>query len=772
MIDATESISYQELDALSNRLAHYLCASGITPGDVVAIYAHRSLPLLPAVFGVLKAGAACLMLDPTYPSARLIEYMAAVNLRGWLHIQAAGPLPTALEEFLSTSMCHCRLELPQHVNGLREVLATYSQGFDGIEVGPDDLAFVTFTSGSTGQPKGVLQRHGPLSHFLPWQQQRFGLQEAERYSMLSGLAHDPLQREIFTPLCLGGTICIPPSEYIGSPGWLAEWMQRQAINIAHFTPAMLQLLTQSVPDAAPSTTLPVLRCAFTVGDALTRRDVARLYALAPAVTCVNLYGSTETQRAVGYFVIPRTDSLAFQNAQSARNTREIIPLGQGIEDTQLLVLNDARQVAAVSELGELYIRSPHLATGYLNDATLTEQRFIANPFTTIASDRLYRTGDLGRYRPDGNVEYAGRNDQQVKLRGFRIELAEIEAVLGLHPAVREAVVIIREDTLEQKRLVAYLILTQTHSFASIGNELRDFLATRLPAYMLPAVFVPLDSLPLTPNRKVDRRALPVPESVLSTPVVIDVPRTSTEEILVGIWARMLGREQVGVDDNFFDLGGHSLLATQLLARVYEAFQQKIPLRTLFETPTVAGLAAYLEQHRTSDTIHRQQTIPPRSPEHYHSEHSSERSEDSSLDHSLAFNTRYVFPLSFAQERLWFLDQLDPGNTTYTITVPLHIQGKLIVKALQQSIHALAQRHETLRTTFVTLQGHPRQTIASSLDNPLSVLDLSDCKRMNDSLKSSVVCKMRRNVPSIWRVAPSSLSSSCGSVLKSIFAYFQ
>ncbi|HLJ35232.1 MAG TPA: amino acid adenylation domain-containing protein, partial [Ktedonobacteraceae bacterium] len=728
VMDATESISYQELDALSNRLAHYLCASGIITGDVVAIYAHRSLPLVAAVFGVLKAGATCLILDPAYPPARLIEYMAAVNLRGWLHIQAAGPLPTALEAFLTTSVCRCRFELPRRVSDLHAVLATYSPRSVGVEVGPDDLAFVTFTSGSTGQPKGVLQRHGPLSHFLPWQQQRFGFREEERYSLLSGLAHDPLQREIFTPLCLGGTICIPSPEYTGSPGYLAEWMQQQAINIAQFTPAMLQLLTQSASDVAAPVTLPALRYAFMVGEALTRREVARLYALAPSVTCVNFYGSTETHRALGYFVIPRAEILASQNAQSARTTREIIPLGQGIQDTQLLVLNDARQVAAISELGELYIRSPHLAAGYLNDAPLTGERFIINPFTAIASDRLYRTGDLGRYRPDGNVEYAGRNDQQVNLRGFRIELAEIEAVLGLHPAVREAVVMLREDTPEQKRLVAYVVPAQTHSHASLSSELRDFLTTRLPAYMLPSVFVPLDSLPLTPNRKVDRRALPAPESVLPTFEPAGAPRTPMEEILVGIWARMLGREQVGINDNFFDLGGHSLLATQLLARIDEAFQQKVSLRTLFETPTIAGLAAYLERHRTGKTNHRRQTIRPlssRLSESYQGNTSPEQSADFSFDRSLLSSARYMFPLSFAQERLWFLDQLDPGNAAYTISAQLHIEGKLLVKALQDSVHALVQRHANLRTTFVTLQGHPEQAIASSLNVPLSVLDFSE-----------------------------------------------
>jgi amino acid adenylation domain-containing protein/non-ribosomal peptide synthase protein (TIGR01720 family) len=711
IVDATESITYQELNALSNRLANDLRgASGITQGDVVAIYGHRSAALVLAVLGVLKAGAAFIILDPAYPAGRLIDYLSMVNLRGWLHIKAAGSVPAELEEFLVTSSCCRRLELPGRSIEVCELLAACSPADPGVVIGPDDLACITFTSGSTGRPKGILQRHGPLSHFLPWQKQYFDLREDDRYSMLAGLAHDPLQREIFTPLCLGGTIYIPAPDNMGTPGWLTRWMHQQEITIAHLTPAMMQLLTQTVPEAAaPGFEILSLRCAFTVGDALTLRDVSRFYKLAPGVTCVNSYGSTETQRAVGYFVVSREGSGAPGDASAVvRSSKEIIPLGQGLCDVQLLVLNRAQQLAGIGELGEIYVRSPHLAKGYLDDEALTRERFITNPFTSRSGDRLYRTGDLGRYRLDGNVEYAGRNDQQVKLRGFRIELSEIEAALGHHPAVKEAVVIAREDTPGNKRLVAYVVPAQ--SVASMNTELRAFLAKRLPAYMIPAVFVPLEALPLTPNRKVDRQALPIPESSLPASDSAVAPRTATEEQLASIWAKLLGRDRVGIEENFFELGGHSLLATQLMARIYDTFRKEVPLRALFETPTVAGLAAYLEQDGTG--LPREERLA-RDPEELFPPapiaRPSERAEE--------------LPLSFAQERLWVLDQLQPGSVLYTIGVAWRMSGVLQVRALERSLNVLIQRHEALRTTFGVKEGQPVQIIAPGLQLALPVVDL-------------------------------------------------
>jgi acyl-coenzyme A synthetase/AMP-(fatty) acid ligase/acyl carrier protein len=390
-----------------------------------------------------------------------------------------------------------------------------------------------------------------------------------------------LQRDIFTSLALGATLCIPAPERIGNPGWLAEWMRQEEITVAHLTPAMAQLLTQTTTGEAQ---IPSLRYAFTVGDVLTRRDVSRLRELAPTVTCVNLYGSTETQRAVGYFVVPDGGD---------SGSREVIPLGRGIQDVQLLILSPAQELAGIGELGEIHVRSPHLARGYLDDDTLTRERFIGNPFTNEPGDRLYGTGDLGRYLPDGNVVFQGRVDQQIKIRGFRIELGEIEAVLARHPGVRETVVL-ASTAREDKQLVAYVVLDQ--AAAPTPQEMRQFLGEKLPQYMVPAAFVVLDAFPLTPNGKIDRRALPAPDrDQIERESVYVAPSTPYEEILVEAWEEVLELEEIGVRDNFFSLGGHSLLATQIVSRVRDYFEIELPVRVIFEAPTVAGMALYVEQ---------------------------------------------------------------------------------------------------------------------------------------------------------------------------------
>jgi amino acid adenylation domain-containing protein len=614
IIDKQDAWTYGELDARSTQLARYLRASGIRPQDVVAIYGHRSASIVWAVLGVLKTGAAFLILDPAYPSLWHIECLRQARPRGWVQVKAAGALSEALDAFLADASLCCRLELPSRSEAAaRGFLDGYS--CDGLQdsVLADDPAYVAFTSGSTGKPKGILGRHGPLSHFLPWQQEAFGLTAADRFSLLSGLSHDPLHRDMFTPLWVGATICIPDPENIGTPGWLARWMRQEEITIAHLTPAMLQLLTQPVGSSTEWDEIRSLRYAFTVGDVLTRRDVRKLQRIAPLATLVNFYGTTETQRAVGHYVIPPTEFLGA--GRSRGDFKEAIPLGKGIPDVQLILLNEGQQLAGVGEVAEICVRSPHLARGYLQNEALTRERFITNPLTKTPGDRLYKTGDLGRYRPDGNVEFVHRRDQQVKIRGYRVEPGEIEAVLGQCPLVQECLVIAREDTPGEKRLVAYVVPTPTSTrrekeptriresaglpvaFRSReSQELRQFLRQRLPEHMVPSVFVWLEKLPLTPNGKVDRRSLPSPEeSWLAEDRAYEARPTPTEEVVAAIWAEVLRRELVGLHDNFFDLGGHSLLATQVISRVREWFQVELPLRALFEAPTVAGLALALVQ---------------------------------------------------------------------------------------------------------------------------------------------------------------------------------
>ncbi|MFL6335978.1 MAG: amino acid adenylation domain-containing protein [Pyrinomonadaceae bacterium] len=689
--DAGQIWTYEELNRRSNRVANYLLAHGIRPGDVVAIYSHRSAPLVQAVLGVLKAGAAFTILDPAYPAARLIDYLSIARPRGWVQLTEAAQPEKSLAEAVESLALGCRLEV-----GRAAGPEAASDEDPHVEVGPNDLAYVAFTSGSTGRPKGVLGRQGPLTHFLPWLSETFGLDETDRYSMLSGLSHDPLHRDIFTPLCLGAAITIPDPAEMTTPGYVAGWMEREHVSVAHLTPAMGQLLTEGASEAGRE--VRTLRRVFLVGDVLTRSDVSRLRGLAPGVECVNYYGSTETQRAVSYFVVPE-----WRNDAGQTPGKEILCLGKGIKDVQLLVLKPGGRLAGVGEAGEIYVRSPHLALGYLGDERLSSERFVNNPFTREEADRLYRTGDLGRYLPDGNVEPLGRADQQVKIRGFRVEPGEVEAALIRHVGVRECVVVAREDAPGGKRLVAYVVAEPGAS--DTAEALRRHLKEGLPDYMVPSVFVTLDALPLTPNGKVDRKALPPPEGVRGGGEHV-APRTPVEEVLCSIWAEVLGVERVSVNDNFFELGGHSLLATQVVSRIRQSLNPGLGLRELFEYPSVAELA-----ERVGQSMHGGVGEGP--------------------PLAKADRTRGL-PLSFSQQRLWFLDQLEPNSPFYNIHQALSLKGRLDVAALGRALTEVVRRHEALRTTFASVEGRPEQVVHEGFRVELPLLELGGTREEREA----------------------------------------
>ena len=575
--DPRERWTYAELDAAANRIANRLIDGGVNPGDVVAVFAHRSAALARALLGTLKSGAAFLVLDPAYPAARLAEYVRIAQPRGFLRIAAAGEVPAEVASALeSTTVVTIDLGPKAEAADKTDNLESVSDEAPRVEIGVDSLAYLSFTSGTTGAPRAVMGRHGSLTYFTPWVAQEFGLRTTDRFSMLSGLAHDPLHRDVLTPLQLGLATVAPDADSIGTPGYLARWMREAGITVAHLTPAMGQVLTDA-PGAEP---VEALRLAFFVGDVLTRADVDRLHRLAPNVTVVNYYGSTETQRAVSYHVVPR---------EAEPGEKGIIPLGKGIPDVQLLLRTSTGDLCGVGEPGEIFLRSPHVALGYLGDDTLTADRFIVNPWTGNPRDVMYRTGDLGRYRPDGVVEPLGRADQQVKVRGFRVELGEVESALAAHPSVREAAVVAR-GTVADRRLVAYVV----PSDGSFDAEaLRTHLRGMLPDFMVPSAFVALDALPLTANRKLDRAALPEPEAPAARAEAV-APRTPIEEVVASIVAEVLGLENIGVFDDFFANGGHSLRATQVLSRIQQTMDVTLPLRTIFEQPTVAGIAAAVE----------------------------------------------------------------------------------------------------------------------------------------------------------------------------------
>jgi amino acid adenylation domain-containing protein/thioester reductase-like protein/non-ribosomal peptide synthase protein (TIGR01720 family) len=682
-------LTYAELERRSNRLANELLAHGLEKGEIVAIHAAREASLPVAMLGVLKAGGAFSVLDSSYPAPALIDRLRSAAPRAWIHLAGSDAVPEELAEFLSTVDLRCEVALSHSGADLHEA----SDAHPGIPIGPTDRAYLAFTSGTTGHPRAIDGPHAPLAHFVGWQAQTFALGPDDRFTLLSGLAHDPLLRDIFTPLCTGAALCIPDPDILAEPGALVHWMAEERVSISHMTPAMERLRPRELrpedPEAASA-----LRYVFFAGEALTRGDVARLSEWAPRATSVNFYGATETPQAMAFHVVSPTEAAACDDPSLAG---EILPLGRGIEGVELLVVNGAGRLGGVGERGEIYIRTPYLSSGYFGDEALTALRFVSNPVTGDAGDHCYRTGDFGRYRRDGTVAFCGRADDQVKIRGFRVELGEVEGALMGHSRVREAVVVLREAASSDGSLVGYLVLDDSEPLAP--SEMSAFLAERLPDYMVPSAFILLDALPLTPNGKVDRRALPAPEAEVVLEEEHVAPQTPVEIELAGLWSEILDIDRIGSRDDFFGLGGHSLLATQLVSRIRKGFGVELSIRQFFEAPTIAGLAEVIEAARAGAAG---PDLPP----------------------IVSVPRDGPVPLAYAQEGIWFLDQLDPGSTTYNMTGGVRLSGALDADALEHALGEIFRRHESLRTVVRAIDGNPTQIVQPHVGFKLPTLDRS------------------------------------------------
>ncbi len=692
VVDGHRSLSYAELQSSSNRIAGALFGMGVKAGDFVAIYGHRSASLVAAILGVLKTGAAFYLLDSAYPPARLVTQLAQVVPRAWIEVQGGPQVSTELHATVAASVGRAQLKVPAVLTP--KWRADLPSDAPPVEVRPDAIAYVVFTSGTTGVPKAIATTHEPLVHFLGWHTRTFGFSREDRFSMLSGIGHDPLLRDVFTPLWCGATLCVPDPERFGEPGYLAGWAAEARISAAHITPSTCELLTRT---ASAGAKLPSLRYAFFAGEALLMEHVRALRALAPSVRCVNFYGTSETPQAMGWFPVDRD----FADGRPA-------PLGKGIDDCELWVLNTDGQPCGIGELGEICVRTRYLAEGYWGDGAGTAQRFVQNPWSIDAHDRVYRTGDLGRHGLDGSVELFGRGDDQIKVRGFRVEPREIQAVLMGQPGVRACVVVARDDEVAGRQLVAYVAPRAVDPHA-----LRRALQSSLPDYMVPSAIVLLDDLPLTPNGKLDKGRLPAPQTD-QVPQNKEMPSTPLQRALADIWAELLGVQEVGIHDDFFELGGHSLLATMVVARVRGTLGLELSLRQLFEAPTIADLAKLAEQgqaRRSPGRTHsgdkgRARRSEPRAPE--------PRFEVISRDRPL--------PLSSSETRLWFLDQYEPG-TANNLAVVARLYGQLDPIALERALGALVARHESLRTRFVAEAGEPRRVIDPIVPVNLEWVDL-------------------------------------------------
>ncbi|OLL21931.1 L-2-aminoadipate reductase [Neolecta irregularis DAH-3] len=641
--------SYRHINEASNIVAHHLINKQIKTGDVVMVFAYRGVDLVIAVMGVLKAGATFSVIDPAYPPSRQCIYLKVAQPAGLIVLLKAGNIQDTVRQYITDEL-----------NIKAEILALYIQDdgkligqsdsffskeikfasvHPGIVVGPDSIPTLSFTSGSEGIPKGVKGRHFSLTFYFPWMSQEFGLSQNDKFTMLSGIAHDPIQRDIFTPLFLGAQLIIPTADDIGTPGQLAKWMARSAATVTHLTPAMGQLLS-----AQCETQIPSLHHALFVGDILTKRDCLRLQSFARNCSVVNMYGSTETQRSVSFFLVPCLSSApTFLNS-----LKDVIPAGKGMKDVQLLVINrnEPSQLCGIGELGEIYVRAGGLAEGYLQLPDVTKEKFVENWFVEKGfwknevfgkewedhwfgpRDRLYRTGDLGRYLPDGNVECSGRADDQVKIRGFRIELGEIDTFLSQHPFIRENITLVKRDKKnEQDILISYIVLElksdlkglvdgdindlqgdgiilDLKKYEKLIKDVKEYLKNRLPSYAVPTVILPLHRFPLNPNGKIDKPSLPFPDSITLTSEssCTESNLTPTQQLIFNIWKNLLPHTRsISLQDDFFEIGGHSILATRLIFEIRKEFGiNEISLHSIFLNPTIKSLSLQIDNLGNSE----------------------------------------------------------------------------------------------------------------------------------------------------------------------------
>ncbi|MCW5315483.1 amino acid adenylation domain-containing protein [Nostoc sp. KVJ3] len=754
-----QQLTYHELNCRANHLAYYLQTLGVKPDVLVGICVERSLEMVVGLLGILKAGGAYVPLDPEYPSDRLSFILEDAQVRVLLtQQQLVNKLPQHTAQVVCLDSDFLKIAQEYNTNLLNTATL-------------NNLAYVIYTSGSTGKPKGVLVNHSNVTRLFAATEDWYNFNQDDVWTLFHSYAFDFSVWEIWGALLYGGRLVVVPYLVTRSPESFYNLLCQEKVTVLNQTPSAFRQLIQAEqskrqgsreqgaggmgilpqenenhlaeagdcepcfallhqsrasgsfppvpcplfplsPEGAPSPPASSLNLRLVIfgGEALELKSLQPWFERYgdQLTQLVNMYGITETTVHVTYRPLHKED---------LHGTASVI--GRPIPDLQVYVLDEHQQPVPIGVPGEMYVGGKGVARGYLNRPELTQQRFISHPFSTNPQAQLYKTGDKARYLPNGELEYLGRIDNQVKIRGFRIELGEIEALLVQHPAVWENVVVVREDEPGNKRLVAYVV-PQTEQSPTV-QQLRQFLKAKLPEYMMPSALVLLESLPLTPNGKVDHRALPKPELDSTLRELYVAPRTPTEEILVQIWAQVLKVEQVGIHDNFFELGGHSLLATQLVSRIRNVFKVELPLRELFARATVAQLAQVIGQLQ-------QQNLELSAPPIFR------RAENADL------------PLSYAQQRLWFLDQLNPNSAFYNIPTALRLVGDIDQTALQQSLVEIIHRHEALHTNFIAVDGKPTQIIQQQTNWTVSIVDLKDLPLTEQEIVTQQLAKQEAIQP--------------------------
>ncbi|RED86532.1 non-ribosomal peptide synthetase [Cohnella phaseoli] len=662
--------TFLEVDRLANRLARTLRRLGVRREEIIPIAAERSLEMIVGIWAILKAGGAYLPLDPHYPPERK---------RYILENSQAQRIVTQNQWIASLASIHAELPIID-----LDDAANYDA--DDRPLTPvneaRDLAYVIYTSGSTGQPKGVLIEHRSVINRLNWMHRSYPIDAEDVILQKTPYTFDVSVWELFWGATKGTTLHLLAADGEKDPKQIAEAIGRHRVTTLHFVPSMLQIfllhLEQHPEDVAK---LAGLRQVFASGEALHPHQVRLFQSLLYdrfGVRLVNLYGPTEATVDVSCF-----DCFAEPMGQ-------LVPIGKPIDNIQLLVVNDHLQLQPIGAAGELCIAGDGLARGYLNQPELTAQKFVDHPFAD--KQKLYRTGDLVRWREDGHIEYLGRLDHQVKIRGYRIECEEVAHQMGSAPGVREAIVVAHRDARSEAYLCGYYISDHEIGLA----EWRARLSETLPDYMIPGFYVRLDQFPLSANGKLNRKALPLPETGIRDEAAYAEPSNEIESRLAAIWQELLGVPRIGVEDNFFSLGGHSLRAAHLVTKIHEAFHVSIALKEVFQSPTIKQLA----QRIVSSERERFESIPPAEP-------------------------KEAYPLSSAQKRLYVLHQMEEANTAYHLSQAIRMTGALDTAKVEAVFQRLIARHESLRTSFVWTEGEPMQRIHPQVDFSLELADAED-----------------------------------------------
>lgn len=667
-------LSYQDLNQRANQLARVLQHHGVGPEVTVGLCLERSPEMLISVLAILKAGGVYVPLDPDYPSARLTLMMTNAKIAVLVTRQS-----------LSQHVLHLGMPVVDLNRDEHDIASESCLNLDQ-SIALDNAAYIIFTSGSTGTPKGVMIQHNSLVNFVHIAQRDYELGPRDRVLQFASLSFDASVEEIFPCLVSGGTLVLRTDSMLDTWTGFLDRCQAWHLTVLDLPTAFWHELVKGMVDEG--LTLPSSLHLVIIGG--ERAQPLRLEqwqnVCPPAIRLINTYGPTEST------VVALKGEITLE---SSSLLKEEVSLGRSLPNIQVYLLDKHGSPVPIGVPGEMYLGGVGLARGYLNRPDLTAEKFLPHPFNQQPGARLYRTGDLAKYAANGTIQFVGRIDQQVKLRGFRIELEEIQARLMQLDGVKDAIVHLWNEEPDHIQLVGYVIVAN-HSAPTV-SDMRQALQLQLPDYMIPSALVILEAFPLTVNGKIDRAQLPKPEGNGTLDSYV-APRTPTEEMLVEVWQSVLQLPQIGIHDNFFELGGHSLLAMKLLSRVDKLLQREVPLRVLLGVPTIAGVATFIDEASQEGSMRERTPLKP-------------VSRDSPL------------PLSLAQRRLWFLDQLEPGSTAYLLSRNLRLRGPLNQSAFEHSLQALITRHESLRTTFGMQEGNPVQVIAPSLPFTLPVVDL-------------------------------------------------